>query len=186
MDNLEDILDVLNNNGIILYPTDTIWGLGCRSDRQDAVEKIFNLKKREKSKPLSVLVSSLSMLHETVLDVHPRIETLLLYHTKPLTLIYKKAKNIQPPLADQSGSLGVRLTSEPFCKKIIDALGVPLVSTSANLSGNPYPKNFKEINMELIEKVDYVVKYRQTELTVSEPSVIAKFNKEGDLDFLRT
>jgi len=126
------------------------------------------------------------MLHDTVEHVHPRVETLLLHHTKPLTLIYKNAKTIMPPVADKSGSIGVRLTVDPFCKALIDALGVPLISTSANYSGQDFPANFKQIDKSMLELVDYVVKHRQEELTKTEPSVIAIFDKEGDLEFIRT
>lgn len=186
MDEIEDIIEVLNNNGVIIYPTETIWGIGCRADNRDAIAKIFNIKKRDISKPLSVLVSSIDMLTNTVEHVHPRIETLLLHHTKPLTLIYKKAKSILPPVAHASGSLGVRLTTDPFCRTLIDALGVPLVSTSANYSGKDFPASFRDIDKRMLKEVDYVVKHRQDDLTKADPSVVAMFNQEGDLEFIRT
>jgi len=186
MESIEDIVRILNNNGVILYPTDTIWGLGCRADNHEAIQRIFTIKKRDLSKPLSVLVSSVSMLHDTVADIHPRIETLLLYHEKPLTLIYNQAKSILPPVADESGSIGVRLTKDPFCVDLIEALGVPLVSTSANYSGKPFPVNFDGIDKNLLKEVDLVVTHRQGETKEAEPSVIARFDKEGELDFLRT
>lgn len=185
MQSLTDILNTLESGGVILFPTDTIWGLGCCATNNDAVKRIFAIKKRDFSKPFPLLVSSIEMLRDYVQDIHPRIETLLSFHEYPLTLIYPKAKNLVPPAIDASGSVAIRLVKDEFCAQLIEKLGVPLVATSANFSGDAYPANYKKINLDLLNEVDLVVKHRQEEKSKGQPSVIAKYDQEGNLQFLR-
>lgn len=184
-DRIADIVDVLNKGGVILNPTDTIWGLGCHSQKEKAIDRIFSIKKREKDKPLLLLASSIEMIKDHVMDIHPRIETLLQHHKKPLTIIYPKAKNVHPLLTHSSGTVAIRLTHDPFCKTLVDALGAPLVSTSANVSNKPFPNNFADISSSVINKVDYVCKHKQEEMTENEPSILVSYDEEGELTFLR-
>lgn len=186
MQTKQDIIDALHQGQIILFPTDTIWGLGCRVDNIDAVKRIFAVKSRDISKPFPVLVSSITMLKEYVEHIHPRIETLLTFHEYPLTVIYPKAKNLVPPSIDKSGSIAIRLVQDDFCADIIEKLGVPIVATSANIGGEAFPQNFSEISEAIKKQVDLIVSYRQEEKTKGKPSIIAKYDKQGNLEFLRT
>jgi len=181
-----DLLECLRTDGIILYPTDTIWGIGCDATNETAVKKIYDLKKRELSKPFVLLVDSLEMLKEYVHQVHPRIETLLSFHQRPLTVVYNQAKNLPPISASDTGSVAIRVVQDAFCKQLIGAFGKPLISTSANISTEPFPANFGEVSSAIIEGVNYVVKFRQDEKTMGEPSVVVKVEENGELVFLRT
>ena len=182
---LEPILTCLDNGGTILYPTDTIWGLGCDATNPEAVGKIYELKHRQLDKPFVLLVSSLEMLKDYVEHVHPRVETLLLFHQRPLTIIYEKAKNLPSISHGSNGSVAIRVTLDPFCKELIEAFGKPLVSTSANISNEPFPNHFGEISSAVIVGVDHVVKYRTMDKNMNQPSVIAKLGGNGELEFLR-
>ena len=185
LDILEEALEVVENGGVILYPTDTIWGLGCDPFDTDAVKKIFDLKNRDSEKAFILLVNSVDMLKQYVAKLHPRIETLLAYHTRPLSIIYDNPINLPESIIAKDGTIGIRVTQDSFCKHFIDRLGKPLVSTSANISGQPFPPNFSAISSEIIEGVDYVVALRQNEDKEVQPSVVASINKQGELEFLR-
>ncbi len=182
---LEPILACLESGGTILYPTDTIWGIGCDATNADAVAKVYHLKDRQPDKPFVLLVSSIEMLKEYVEHVHPRVETLLLFHERPLTIIYEQAKNLPAISFGSDGSIAIRVTQDPFCKVLIDAFGKPLVSTSANISNEPFPNHFGEISSAVIIGVDHVVKYRTMDKDMNQPSVIAKLGENGELEFLR-
>jgi len=184
-DNLETITTTLENSGLILYPTDTIWGIGCDATNEDAVQRIFDLKKRPYDKPFVLLVNSIDMLKNYVEHVHPRIETLLMHHVKPLTMIYDRAKNLPPISQDKSGSVAIRVVQDSFCKELIGQFGKPLIASSANISDKPFPANFGGISSDVITGVDYVVKWKQGEKKLSQPSVIAKFSEKEELVFLR-
>ena len=175
----------LRQGKVILYPTDTIWGLGCDATNKSAVERIYEIKKRERNNPLIILVDSISMLKKYVASLHPRIETLLSYHTRPLTIIYSDVQNLPQHILAEDGSAARRICKEAFCKAIIQAFGRPIVSTSANLTGQPYPSNFEEIDPILISEVDHVVSNVTAENLKGEPSIIASYNKKGELQFLR-
>ena len=184
-DNLETITTTLENSGLILYPTDTIWGIGCDATNEDAVQRIFDLKKRPYDKPFVLLVNSIEMLKNYVEHVHPRIETLLMHHLQPLTMIYDQAKNLPPISYDLSGSVAIRVVQDSFCKELIGQFGKPLIASSANISDKPFPANFGGISSDVITGVDYVVKWKQSEKKLSQPSVIAKFSEKEELIFLR-
>ena len=184
-DNLETITTTLENSGLILYPTDTIWGIGCDATNEDAVQRIFDLKKRPYDKPFVLLVNSIDMLKNYVEHVHPRIETLLIHHLQPLTMIYDRAKNLPPISHDKSGSVAIRVVQDSFCKELIGQFGKPLIASSANISDKPFPANFGGISSDVITGVDYVVKWKQSEKKLSQPSVIAKFSDKEELVFLR-
>ena len=185
--NLNPILETLNNGGSILYPTDTVWGIGCDATNADAVDKIFQLKERDRSKPFNLLVSSVEMLKNYIEHLHPRIETLLLYHVRPLTIVYEKAKNLPPISIAKDGSVGFRIPNDEFCRKLIENFGKPIVATSANISNSPLPNHFGEISSDILMQVDHVVKYRQREKNMNAPSVIAKLSDSirAELEFLR-
>lgn len=185
---LNPILETLENGGSILYPTDTLWGLGCDATNAEAVDRIFHLKQRDRSKPFILLVSSVGMLKNYIEHLHPRIETLLLYHTRPLTIIYDKAKNLPPISTSNNGSVGIRIPNEEFCRKLIEAYGKPLIATPANISNQATPSHFGEISSEVLMQVDYVVKHRQRERDMNVPSVIAKLSDpiRAELEFLRS
>ncbi len=182
---LEPILSCLENGGTILYPTDTIWGIGCDATNEAAVDKVYNIKNRDYSKPFVILVSSIDMLKQYVERIHPRIETLLLFHERPLTIIYEKAINLAQNAVGRDGSVGIRIAKDKFCKQLIENFGKPLVSTSANLSEEPFPEHFGEISSSVLIHVDHVVKYRQMDKNMNEPSVIAKIDENEELVFLR-
>lgn len=184
-DKLEDIIAVLKAGGLILYPTDTIWGIGCDATNAEAVQKVFALKNRSLSKPFILLADSIEMVKRHVVEVHPRMENLLLYHTRPLTVVYPQAKNLPSISADASGSVAMRIATDAFCRSLIKAFGRPLVSTSANISHEPFPANFGEISSAVIQGVNYVVKSSQYDKTMREPSVIVQLGENGEFTFLR-
>ncbi len=184
-DQIADIVRTLALGGTILYPTDTIWGVGCDATNQDAVQKIYDLKQRNTGKGFVILVSDLQMLREYVRHVHPRIDTLLAYHTRPITVIYDKSKNLPNNVTAPDDSIAVRVANDPFCRELISTFGKPLVATSANVSDKGFPHHFGEISSEIIEGVDYVVKYRQSDKTKHEPSVIVRMSEGEELDFVR-
>lgn len=184
-DNFENIAQILVDDGIILYPTDTIWGLGCDATNQVAIERVYNLKQRDRSKPFVLLVDSIEMLKEYVVAIHPRLETLMMHHIRPMTVIYDQAKNLPPNAVGPGGSVAIRVAHDPFCQHLIKAVGKPLVATSANISNEPFPAIFGEISSEVIKGVDYIAKHRRTDKSPKEPSVIVKYDGKGELVFLR-
>ena len=182
---LEPIITCLKNGGTILFPTDTIWGIGCDATRIEAVEKVFEIKKRDRHKPFVLLVSSVDMLKEYVEQVHPRVETLLAFHQRPLTIIYPKAKNLAPNACAADGSVAIRIVTDPFCQQLIASFAKPLVATSANVADTPAPAHFGEISSSIIVGVNYVVKHRQMDKNMDQPSVIARIQPNGELEFIR-
>ncbi len=182
---IEQAIQVLQSGGVILYPADTIWGIGCDAANPEAVRKVYAIKGRDFQKPLIVLVSGIAQLYEVVQSVHPRIDTLLHFHERPLTIIYPGAREPYRHLAAKDGSLGVRVVREGFCHLLLTGYGHPLVSTSANLSGQESPIRFGSISSEIISKVDYALPaFTEKDLT-GRPSVIARYDANGELDFLR-
>jgi L-threonylcarbamoyladenylate synthase len=184
----EDIttaLTTLRANGIILYPTDTIWGLGCDATSQEAVEKIFSIKSRDLNKSLLILVNSTQMLERYVYDI-PEIAFQLITVTEdPLTIIYPKGKNLAKGVYSEDGSVGIRVCNDNFCNELITRLRKPLVSTSANFSGKPSPQFFDAIEEELIASVDYVVKHRQEDRQKQSASPVIKLNSDGTIKIIR-
>jgi len=183
--NVLSVLPILESSGLILYPTDTIWGIGCDATDAQAVDRIFELKQRDRSKPFVLLVSDVEMLKEYVLNMHPRLQTLLQYHKRPLTVIYENAKNLPANAIGADGSVAIRIVKDKFCRELIAAFGKPLVASSANISDEPFPQFFGEISSEVISGVDLVVDYRRWDKTPSEPSVIARLDDRDELQFLR-
>ncbi|MFK7933882.1 MAG: L-threonylcarbamoyladenylate synthase [Saprospiraceae bacterium] len=176
---------VLARGGLILYPTDTIWGIGCDATDAAAVASIYKLKRRDTGKSLIVLVDSIEMLRQYVAHLHPRLETLQAFHNRPLTILYDQAANLAPNITAADGSIAIRIPHDRYCRDLISALGKPLVAAAANVTNTPCPKHFGEVSSEIIQGVDYVEKYRQREKTRREPSVIVRLNKREELEFLR-
>ena len=185
-DKMEDITSVLSKGGLILYPTDTIWGIGCNACDEKAIDRIYQLKQRATTKNFVILVDSIEMLKKYVREIPPRIETLLYYHIRPLTLVFEDARNLPGNLIASDNTIAIRIAQDEFCKELIGTFGFPLVATSANISGEPFPANFGEISSDIIKGVDYIVKIRRHEKTMGEPSVIAKLGDDGELEFLRS
>lgn len=177
--------EVLRNGGIILYPTDTVWGLGCDPTNSAAVDKIFSIKKRDKDKSLLMLVDSESRLRNYVKDIPEIAYELIDVAVRPLTIIYDAVSGIAPTACADDGSAGIRITKERFSSALCRKFGKPVVSTSANFSGTPSPKRFSEIDPELIAKADYVVRYRQKDESAAEPSDIIKVSEGGLIKIIR-
>lgn len=178
-------LEVLKNGGIILYPTDTIWGLGCDATNKEAVEKIYALKKRTESKSLIVLLDTDNKIQSYVNDVPEVAYDLIEYAEHPLTIVFSKAKNLAENVINEDGSVGIRVTSHEFCKELVQRLRKPIVSTSANISGKPSPKNFQEIDNSIKAGVDYIVGLEQNDNTEKRPSTIMKLEPDGKFAFIR-
>lgn len=184
-DDLKNALEVLQNGGIILYPTDTIWGIGCDATNEAAVQKIFQIKKREDSKSMLVLMENANLLERYVEEVPEVAYDLIELSEKPVTIIYDGARNLAKNLIASDGSIGIRITSENFTRQLIQRLKKPIVSTSANVSGEPSPANFSEISDEIKSAVDYVVQYRQDDHTESVASSIIKLGRGGEVKIIR-
>lgn len=184
----EDIkaaLEVLQKGGVILYPTDTIWGLGCDANNEEAVKRIYDIKKRDDSKSMLVLMENPSLLDRFVDEIPEVAFDLIELSDKPLTIIYDGAKNLARNLIAEDGSIGIRFTTEVFSSDLIRRFKRPIVSTSANVSGKPSPENFDKIDQEIIDAVDYVVKYRQDDTQKAVPSGIIKLGRGGEIKIIR-
>lgn len=184
-DIIDDIISVLQNDGVILYPTDTIWGLGSDPFSEKAVDRIFEIKEREKQKKFVLIVDSITMLKNYVTDIHPRLDTLLNYHKRPMTVIYERPKNLPDYLLEADGSVAIRVVEDDFCKQLIGSFGKPLIATSANVSNERFPSHFGEISSAIFSKVDHVVKLRHHIKEPGLPSIIVKMTKKGELEFIR-
>ena len=182
---LKKALEVLHSGGIILYPTDTIWGIGCDATNEEAVKRIYAIKKREDSKSMLVLMENMNALERYVEEVPEIAYDLIEVTDKPMTIIYSGAKNLAKNLIAQDGSIGIRLTNEDFTRQLIQRFKKPLVSTSANISGETSPAFFDEISPKIIEAVDYVVEYRQDDRTPTNPSSIIKLGVSGEIQIIR-
>lgn len=184
-EDLQEALRVLRDGGIIVYPTDTVWGIGCDATNAEAVAKIYALKQREDSKSMLVLLDSAAKLDYYV-DVPETAEMLLATESeKPMTIIYPNARHLAPNLVAEDGSIGIRITNEPFSKALCAQLRHPLVSTSANISGHPTAHFFHEIEEAILEGADYVCLFRREDETPHEPSTIIKVNADGTFKIIR-
>ncbi|MFT4781174.1 MAG: L-threonylcarbamoyladenylate synthase [Psychroserpens sp.] len=181
---LDKALTVVKNGGIILYPTDTVWGIGCDATNYEAVKRIYKLKKRKDSKALICLVNNYSMLERHVDNVPSMAYTILDIAVKPTTIIYDHPAGVAENLIADDNSLAIRVIKNKFCEKLIRYLKKPLVSTSANISGQPTPKSFKEISEEILKGVDYVVNL-QNEKSQSQLSTIIKLSNVGMVKIIR-
>ncbi len=184
-DDLKKAVETLKSGGIILYPTDTIWGIGCDATNPEAVKRIYKLKKREDSKSMLVLMENPALLDRYVEEVPEVAWDLVEISTTPLTVIYPGAKNLAKNLIAEDGSIGIRFTKEKFTSQLLQRFRKPLVSTSANISGEKSPAFFDEISEEIKSQVDYIVEYRQDDTTPAQPSSIIKLGTGGQIDIIR-
>jgi len=184
----EDInkaLEVLKSGGIILYPTDTIWGLGCDAANKDAVEKIFKIKKRNEQKSMLILLNNISSIYSYV-EIVPEIAfDIIELSDKPVTVIFPGAKNLAQNLIAEDGSIGIRITHERFTEQLLKKFRKPIVSTSANVANTETPLNFSEISNEIKEKVDYIVEYKQEETILGNSSSIIKIGLSNEVQVIR-
>jgi L-threonylcarbamoyladenylate synthase len=176
---------VVQDGGIILYPTDTIWGIGCDAANTEAVQKIYQLKQRSETKSMIILLDTDNKLASYVQEVPELAYNLIEYAENPLTLVLPGARNISPALIAADGSVGIRVSNHPFCQGLIQRLRRPLVSTSANISGKPSPQYFSQIDQEIIDGVDYVVDVDQHSMEIKTPSTIMRLEPDGRFEFIR-
>lgn len=175
----------ISSGRIILYPTDTIWGIGCDATNPDAVQKIYEIKHRSDRKTMLVLMDGPVML-SLYLDVVPEAALEIINSAaKPTTIIYHGARNLAQNLVAEDGSIGIRITSDPFCQFLLHKAGKPIVSTSANVSGEPAAASFREITAHIRNHVDYIVDWHQDEIIASSPSTILKLDEHGKITVIR-
>lgn len=184
-EDMRSALEALKAGGIILYPTDTVWGIGCDATNAEAVSKIYKLKQRADSKSMLVLVGNEGQLERAVETIPETARMLLEVATNPLTIIYDHPKGLASNLCAEDGSVGIRITDELFSKTLCERLKLPLVSTSANISGCKTPKFFDEISPEIKAGVNYIVKYRRNDNSSRKPSNIIKVSDDGVIKVIR-
>lgn len=182
---IEACLAVLNKGGLILYPTDTVWGIGCDPGNEVAVAKIYALKNRNEDKSMIILLADekeiVNYTSQPLLTVFDYIKGT----NKPVTVIYSHAKNLAPNLVNRDGSIGIRVVKDDFCKRLIQAFGRPIVSTSSNVSGYPAPGIFSDIDIKIKDGVDYVVQHRQDDTEPSTPSTVIRLGNDGSYQVIR-
>ena len=177
--------EVLHNGGSILYPTDTIWGIGCDACNEKAIAKIYGIKHRDIGKSMLILVDSIEMMKNYTKSIPEIAEQLIDAADRPLTIIYPKAKNLPQNLIAADGSIGIRIVNDEFCQQVIKQFGKPIVSTSANLSGTNPPLGYCDIANEIKTTVDYIVPLRQDELSKNRNSDIIKVTDDGNIQVIR-
>lgn len=184
-EDIRNAVKVMKDGGIILYPTDTVWGIGCDATNSEAVKKIYDLKRRAESKSMLVLVDGEGMLDRTVKDIPEVAWQLIEAAVNPLTIIYDHPEHVAKNLLADDGSLGIRITSERYSQELCRRLRRPIVSTSANISGEKSPATFPEISDTILEGVDYVAEYRRDDMQKSLPSNIIKVSDGGLVKVIR-
>lgn len=184
-DEVKKTIEVLRAGGIILYPTDTVWGIGCDATNAEAVEKIYKIKQRDDSKSMLVITDGMARIQSYVDEIPDIAWDLAELADKPITIIYPQAKNLATNLISDDGSVGIRISSEKFSKQLCAAFRRPIVSTSANISGEPSPECFAEISDIVKDQMDYIVQYRQDDTQKKQASSIIKLKKNGTFVILR-
>ena len=184
-DDLKEAVRVMKEGGIILYPTDTVWGIGCDATNAEAIDRIYRLKRRADSKSMLALVGSEGMLQRFVKEVPDIAWQLIDAAVNPMTIIYDDARGVAGNLTAEDGSLGIRITVERFSRALCDRMRGPVVSTSANISGMPTPHTFREISQEIKDGVDYVCRYRQNDNSEATPSNIIKVTRGNVVKVIR-
>jgi L-threonylcarbamoyladenylate synthase len=184
-DDIKKAVETLRKGGVILYPTDTVWGLGCDATNMQAVQRVYEIKQRSDSKSMLVLLDTVAKLQVYVHQVPNMAWDLIELADKPLTIIYPEARNLAANLVATDGSIGIRITQEAFSQKLCEMFKQPIVSSSANISGQPSPGIFAKIAPEIISAVDYVVNFRQNDTTPAAPSSIIKLGKGNEIEIIR-
>lgn len=184
-DDIRQAVQVLQRGGVILYPTDTVWGLGCDATNADAVNKVFGVKERPAEKSMIVLLAEARDVIQYVAAPHPDIIAIVEHFEVPTTVIYENALGFADNVVNQDGSIAIRVTRDPFCKALIKRFRRPIVSTSANISGQPTPAVFEQVEPALINRVDYVVRYRQDDTGLRKPSRLVRLTDAGEIVVLR-
>jgi len=182
---IKNCIQALSNGGIILYPTDTIWGIGCDALNSDAVEKVYALKQRPKEKSLIVLLADARDVLQYVATPHPDIIAIVENFDTPTTVVYDNALGFPDKVVNSDGSIAIRVTQDTFCKALIKRFRKPIISTSANTSGQPTPDIFSKIDGDIINGVDYAVKYRQDDKAPRAPSRVVRIKDNGEIKILR-
>ncbi|MDR1865901.1 MAG: threonylcarbamoyl-AMP synthase [Bacteroidales bacterium] len=182
---VQQSVSVLKNGGVILYPTDTVWGIGCDATHAPAIERIYAIKRRASQQSLLTLALDTEMLQNHVSTVPDVALQLLASACRPVSIIYPDAKNLPQNLVADDGSIGIRLPGDPFCRELIRAFGKPVVSTSANISGTPAPGMFDDICDEIRRAVDYIVRWRQDDRRPAEASSVIKVERDNTFRIIR-
>jgi L-threonylcarbamoyladenylate synthase len=183
---VQQCLEVLRTGGVILYPTDTIWGLGCDATNAEAVQRIYQIKQREDTKSLIILVADEREVLQYVAAPDLSVFDFIEQQTRPTTIIFENAIGLPDNLVAQDGSIAIRIVQDEFCRHLVKRLRKPLVSTSANISGQPSPQFFNAISKEIKSAVDYVVQWRREDKTPAQPSQIIKWNNDGTYKIIRS
>jgi L-threonylcarbamoyladenylate synthase len=184
-DDIRAALQVLKEGGVILYPTDTIWGLGCDATHPAAVSRIYDIKKRRDNKSMLVLLDDATALDRYLQQVPDIAWDLIELADQPLTIIYPGARNLAYNLIGEDNTIGIRITQDEFCKNLIRQFRKPIVSTSANISGQNWPANYDAIDPVIVKNADYVVKWRQDDISKGKPSGIIKLGLGGEVAVIR-
>ena len=184
-DDIKAAVEVMRKGGVILYPTDTVWGIGCDATNAEAVARIYKIKRREESKAMICLVDSDNRIQRYVRDVPEVAWDVMTLATKPTTVILDGADGLAPNLIAEDGSIAIRITREEFSRELCYRMQRPIVSTSANISGEPAAQNYCDISEEIISAVDYVCKYRRNEHKPHQPSSIIRLRKDGEVTIIR-
>jgi L-threonylcarbamoyladenylate synthase len=184
-EDIKEALNTLRKGGIILYPTDTIWGLGCDPTNPEAVSKIYKIKSRGEGKSLIILVDGMYMAERYVKNIPEIVYELAEVSDTPLTIIYPEGKNLATGVCNEDGSVAIRICNDEFCKELISRFRKPIVSTSANISGTPAPGNFSEIEKTLVDAVDFVVDWRQNDRSKNVASPVIRINNDGTIKIIR-
>ncbi len=182
---IKNCVAVLQQGGVILYPTDTVWGLGCDATNAQAVEKVFALKQRPKEKSMIVLLAEARDVLQYVAAPPPDIISIVEHFDRPTTVVYENALDFPANVVNKDGSLAIRVTADLFCKALIKRLRRPIVSTSANISGQPTPAIFSQVDSAIVNGAGYVVQHRQDDTSIKSPSRLIKVSDDGDIVVLR-
>lgn len=178
-------LSILQRGGLIAYPTDTIWGIGCDATNVKAVERVYALKRRTDSHSMLSLVDSADRINQYVDEMPPLAYQLIEITDRPLTIVYDHAHGLAANLLGENGSAGIRVTSDPFCRELCRQFGRPIVSTSANISGRPSPATYAQIDDEILQGVDYVSIWRRDDIQPREPSSVIGLSADGTIKIYR-
>ena len=178
-------LTVLRDGGLLLYPTDTVWSVGCDATDPEALRRLRAMKSIDQHECLELLVDSPKMLKQYIAHFHPRIETLLSFHLRPLTVRYERGRNLPQEALDQEGSIAIRIVQDEYCQSLIRKLGRPIVALPADLKPGSFPANFGAISSDIIEQVDYIVHHRRNDKSIAQPSVMVQLGHKDELEFLR-